>query len=84
MLTRAIAHVDIDQCSDGRELILLCMSDLDRALRCEQQISDLTRRITELKSTSPCNGSLLALLQETLETWQERKERLTAPPSARQ
>jgi hypothetical protein len=53
-----------------------------------QHIADLTHRIAELKSTSLSAGSMIPsaefvkLLQETLESWQERKKMLAESSSA--
>ena len=81
-----VARFDLYQLQGSKSRYSINMSDVDFTLRCEQQIADLTLRITELKRTSPNagSGSLLALLQETLEAWQERKKRLTASLPTRQ
>ena len=63
--------------------------DLDfQLLRCEEHITDLTRRINQLIETAPSLGSgmlaspeYIELLQKTLESWRERKRTLVASPS---
>jgi hypothetical protein len=55
------------------------MSDIDAKLaRCEHHVADLALRIAELKETSTGTGSLastaiIAMLQGTLDSWQEHK-----------
>jgi hypothetical protein len=69
---------------NGQEVVI-AMPDLDldfELLRCEQQIADLTVRIKQLKEASPSAGSgfpnspFIEVLQQNLESWQERKKTL--------
>ena len=58
------------------------MTDLDSKLRCERVIADLTVRIAQLKEGSRLGSNRLAsaefidLLQQTLDSWEERKKTL--------
>jgi hypothetical protein len=71
---------------NGQEVVI-GMPDIDldfELLRCEQQIADLTLRIKQLKEASPSAGSgfltspFIELLQQNLESWQERKKTLSS------
>ena len=58
------------------------MTDLDLKLRCERVIADLTVRIAQLKEGSRlgshgwASAEFIDLLQQTLESWEERKKTL--------
>jgi len=72
-------------CDGSKVVNTFAMSDSDfRFVRCEQHIADLTLRIAELKDPSSAAGSglihsteFLALLQQTLESWQQHERSLT-------
>ena len=76
---------------NGQEVVI-AMPDLDldfELLRCEQQIADLTIRIKQLREASSSAGSgfpnspFIELLQQNLESWQERKKTLAGLLSER-
>jgi hypothetical protein len=57
------------------------MTDLDSKLRCERVIADLTVRIAQLKESGRggdvlASAELVELLQQTLNSWEERKKTL--------
>ena len=57
------------------------MTDLDSNLRCERVIADLTVRIAQLKDSGRgsevlASTEFIDLLQETLNSWEERKKTL--------
>ena len=61
------------------------MTDLDSKLRCERVIADLTVRIAQLKEGSRlgshgrASAEFIDLLQQALESWEERIKTLTEP-----
>ena len=57
------------------------MTDLDSKLRCERVIADLTVRIAQLKDSGRgsevlASTEFIDLLQQTLNSWEERKKTL--------
>jgi hypothetical protein len=65
------------------------MSTIEEKLNCERHIADLKIRIAQLKVGSGLGSGVLPpaqfidLLQETLDSWEKRKEALTEPISER-
>lgn len=65
------------------------MSTIEEKLNCERHIADLKLRIAQLKEGSHLgsdvlpSGQFIDLLQQTLDSWEERKKTLTEPVSER-